>query len=129
MGIRIIESGEKLVEFRLELNPFNDVHRCEGEKKERWKFYFASPSITSSTACPTHVSKRETSNIPSSSKSSLYGRVLEVFPLASKDLPPEAERRYEMVKLYEGHGARLVVGGLRERGTLCDVIVILSVTI
>ena len=91
--------------------------------------YLASPSITSSTACPTHVSKIETSNSPSSSKSSLYGRVLEAFPFASKDLPLEAERRYEMVKLYEGHGEGLSVDGWVEWGTVCDVIVILSVTI
>ena len=93
------------------------------------RFYLVSPSITSSTACPTHFSKIETSNSPSSSKSSLYGRVLEAFPLASNDLPLEAERRYEMVKLYEGHGESLSVGGLEEWGTVCEVIVILSVTI
>lgn len=89
----------------------------------------ASPSITSSTACPTQVSKMEIFNSPSSSKSSLYGRVLEVFPFASKDLPLEAERRYDMVKLYEGHGSGLPLDGLREWGAVCEVIVILSVTI
>ena len=96
---------------------------------ERCKFYLASPSITSSTAWPTHVSKMEISNSPSSSKSSLYGRALEVFPLESKDLPLEAERRYDMVKLYEGQGEGLPLDGLREWGTVCEVIVILSVTI
>lgn len=68
-------------------------------------------------------------NSPSSSKSSLYGRVLEVFPLASRDLPLEAERRYDMVKLYEGHGEVLSLDGFRGWGTVCEVIVILSVTI
>ena len=105
------------------------VYTKVGRETECWALYLASPSITSSTVCPTHVSKVEISNSPSSSKSSLYGRVLEAFPLASKDLPLEAERRYEMVRLYEGHGEGLSVDGLREWGTVCEEIVILSVTI
>jgi len=98
-------------------------------RNERWKVYLASPSITSSTACPTHVSKTEISNSPSSSKSSLYGRVLEAFPLASKDFPLDAERRYDMVKVYEGHSEGLPLDCLGEWGAVWDVIVILSVTI